>query len=340
MPLLLAGMHRSGTSLVARLLVEAGIDLGPAHRLLPASPDNPEGFFEHQGFVAVNDGLLDDLGGTWYLPPDLPAGWANAPERVPRMRQVDAILADWHPSEPWGWKDPRNALLLPFWLRRFPDLRVLICVRHPLEVARSLARRDDLAMLDGLRLWHRYHAALADALPAGRWCVTHYDSYFHDSQTELKRIRDSLELPLKPEQMALTSAVQPSLRHAQYAMDDLVAVGVPDEITSLYTRFCGQAGVLPPLSGSMLTDGERELVRQVLTSQLQLETSRQDAAELHKHLAVRRDQVAILTGQIGEQHRHILHLEQRLAWKRYRWADRFAAWASRLRLPGRSPAAQ
>ena len=40
--------------------------------------------------------------------------------------------------EPWGWQDPRTSLILPFWLACVPDLKIVVCLRNPLEVAVSL----------------------------------------------------------------------------------------------------------------------------------------------------------------------------------------------------------
>jgi hypothetical protein len=65
----IAGAHRSGTSMVTRLLHRCSLDLGPLSELMPAQADNPEGFWEHLGFVALNDELLSELGGAWDLPP-------------------------------------------------------------------------------------------------------------------------------------------------------------------------------------------------------------------------------------------------------------------------------
>ena len=53
----IAGMHRSGTSMVARALHEAGLYLGEEPDLMRPGPDNPEGFWERTEVVAVNDAL-------------------------------------------------------------------------------------------------------------------------------------------------------------------------------------------------------------------------------------------------------------------------------------------
>jgi hypothetical protein len=54
----LAGMHRSGTTMVAKALRAAGLHLGSDEELLPPAPDNPDGFEEHAAFVRLDDDLL------------------------------------------------------------------------------------------------------------------------------------------------------------------------------------------------------------------------------------------------------------------------------------------
>ncbi len=51
--------------MLTRLLRDCGLYLGPKHELMPAQADNPDGFWEHLGFVALNDELLSELGGAW-----------------------------------------------------------------------------------------------------------------------------------------------------------------------------------------------------------------------------------------------------------------------------------
>ena len=54
----IAGMHRSGTSMVARILSECGVYLGEPTELLPPAPDNVAGPFEHKEFLQLNDEVL------------------------------------------------------------------------------------------------------------------------------------------------------------------------------------------------------------------------------------------------------------------------------------------
>ena len=75
MPICIAGMHRAGTSMVARLLEGCGVDLGGPANFAPPAPDNRDGYWEDLRFVALNDRILDRFQGAWDHPPILPRGW-------------------------------------------------------------------------------------------------------------------------------------------------------------------------------------------------------------------------------------------------------------------------
>jgi len=126
-------MPRSGTSLVTQLLHRCGLHLGRRADLMPPAGDNRDGYWENLQFVRLNERLLASGGGTWFAPP-------------PAIRPTPAITADaaavvaqFAGREPWGWKDPRNAVTLPFWKSLLPSLKVVVCLRHPAEAAASLA---------------------------------------------------------------------------------------------------------------------------------------------------------------------------------------------------------
>jgi hypothetical protein len=73
--LCLIGMHRSGTSLAARMLSLLGVSLGSPEGLLPPGPDNPAGYWENKSIQEFDDELLADRGGAWDHPPVLAPGW-------------------------------------------------------------------------------------------------------------------------------------------------------------------------------------------------------------------------------------------------------------------------
>src|SRR4051812_23597880 len=105
MPVCIAGMGRSGTSMCARLLHVCGLYLGQDRDLLPPAPDNPDGFWENLKFLEFNDQLLNELGGAWDSPPLAVERWHEA-ERLARFRaKAGILLQEFSGHDPWGWKD-------------------------------------------------------------------------------------------------------------------------------------------------------------------------------------------------------------------------------------------
>jgi hypothetical protein len=243
-PVCIAGMHRSGTSLVARLLRHCGLDLGPEDQLMRPQPDNPEGFFENLPLVALNDAVLAELGGGWDLPPDVePSAWLELAARW-RERAL-AVLGPLQRGEPWGWKDPRNSLTLPFWQCLLPGLRPVICLRHPREVHRSLHRRGSSSEAFSLNLWRRYYGSLLECTTAEQRLVTHYQSYFADPVAELGRVVAWLGWPVEPGLVvAACGEVKSELRHHEHGREP-EAPELPAELGDIYARLCREAGPIP-----------------------------------------------------------------------------------------------
>ena len=72
------GMHRSGTSLVSRLLNLLGVHLGPAQAIANQGQDNLKGYWEHLPLSQLNDEILAQFGGRWDAPPAFPRGQNRA----------------------------------------------------------------------------------------------------------------------------------------------------------------------------------------------------------------------------------------------------------------------
>ncbi len=247
-PLCIAGMHRSGTSLVTRLLHECGLYLGPEGKLMKPQPDNSAGFWENLPLVDLNDEILAHLGAGWDFPPPAPATGEPAGRQFGdldpdlRRRALAAIEAIRRPPR-WGWKDPRNCLTLPFWLEMVPDLRVLICLRNPVEVVRSLHRRNTSSDSFGYNLWLRYHEALLRSAPPERTLVTHYDSFFFDLGAELRRILAWLGWEVPAARLEAAGRIlRPGLRHNLSERSDLAQACAPAGVRQTYTALCEQAG--------------------------------------------------------------------------------------------------
>src|SRR5512146_569597 len=74
--ILVLGMHRSGTSAVARVLNLCGASLGG--ELLPAKEDNERGFWENRAILALHERFLAEVGSSWHDLAPLPADWQQS----------------------------------------------------------------------------------------------------------------------------------------------------------------------------------------------------------------------------------------------------------------------
>lgn len=137
-PIIVLGMHRSGTSAISGLLHAAGINMGWRQ------DTNAESRF----FLRMNRWLLTQCGATWASASDVSAiGAPYLDVLVPAVqRRVESAASLEHfgrtlRSQAWGFKDPRTVRL--FWLydQVFPACKLIIVWRHGVDVAQSLRSR-------------------------------------------------------------------------------------------------------------------------------------------------------------------------------------------------------
>ncbi len=225
--------------MVTRLLHRCGLELGPESDLMPPQADNPEGFWEHLGFVALNEELLNELGGAWDLPPRADENFTHA--RLDPLRMKARLLIEGFDSaRVWGWKDPRNSLTLPFWQDLLQGLKTLIVVRNPLEVAYSMRERNGTSFSLGLRLWEIYNRRLIEIANRQQRLVTHYDLFFDDAETELRRIAEFTSLPHAGVHNA-AALVKKRRRHTHFTVEHLIDARVAPGVIELYRALIGEA---------------------------------------------------------------------------------------------------
>jgi hypothetical protein len=214
-------MHRSGTSAVSRVLSLLGVTL-PANPM-PPGPDNPLGFWESEAVTRLNDEILAAGGSSW-------ADWSRfettrVPDQIvqsfqPRMEAV--LREEYADAAVFVLKDPRLSRVLPFWLPAFTELgispTVLITLRHPAAVARSLSVRNGFTAEFSLLLWLRH---LLDAERSTRGMTRHfirYDKLLADWRDTMADVGEGLALkwPVPPEVAAaeITQFLDDDLNHA------------------------------------------------------------------------------------------------------------------------------
>jgi hypothetical protein len=212
-------MHRSGTSVATRLINLLGVSTCVEEDLLDG-PGNPTGHWESASLTSLNERVLHQLGCDWSCPPRLAAGWQRRAALDGLREEADELFPRVMPDEQWVWKDPRNCLLLPFWMERV-DVRpvVVLVYRNPLEVAASLQARDGHGKVHALALWERYvRQSLAETRGLAA-LVTSYERLLEAPLEWCEEMRELLgDLGVRtdpPSQRDVQAYVEAGLRHQE-----------------------------------------------------------------------------------------------------------------------------
>ncbi len=248
--LLILGPHRSGTSALTRVLNLQGVHLG--EDLLPAKFDNRRGYWEHWSIFDLHERLLSRAGSAWHDYRPMPLGWQELEEVRAIREELRALIERQFLDSPlWGVKDPRLGRVLPLWLDLLDELGVdagfVILVRNPLEVVRSMERRNGFPRSKCLLLY------LADTLEAIRHTAgrprtfVSYERLLADWRSVVERVGHELEIswPATPSASAaaIDDFLRPSERHHTASLDALQREpGLPPWVADLYGAMESAAG--------------------------------------------------------------------------------------------------
>lgn len=288
--LVLGGMHRSGTSLVASLLAGAGLAMGD--RLLGAGRGNVQGHFEDLDFVEFHQLALRACG--FHGDGILPAGQPVVPPGL--ESRVDALIAARRAGgRPWGWKDPRTLLFLDYWADRVPEAAWLFVFRSPWEVADSLyRRRDEQCVSDPLlaiRAWQHANRLLlgfARRHP-DRCLVREFAQITADPAATFAAASDHLGIPLSPPPDRYEPGLVGGDAAARGEHAALIHALLPD-VEQLYHELRDLAGSRVPLPARRGADGDAAAAAAVALWARGSRDRIQAAAEVERAVAAERSQ--------------------------------------------------
>lgn len=188
----IAGMHRSGTSLMARMVNLLGVDLGSEEEMIAPGPENPRGFWENTAIKRLNEAVLQTMGGTWNDPPLLNNEWGWSEDLSAHREEGARLLSTVPRYEPFGWKDPRNCLTLPFWHTVANIEKFIIVVRDPSAVAISLRERNGLTVESCSELWVYYYLSVLGSCVDP--LIVHYEDALTEPDQTAQRLADYIGL--------------------------------------------------------------------------------------------------------------------------------------------------
>ena len=136
-PIIVLGVERSGTSVVAEMVHKWGAYAGPSEKLHEADVHAPRGYWEYLPLWDLLAELGDfDTGATWWDRDFQERIQKKAADPVYR-KKASELMGKMHKEGPWFWKDPALSHFLPFWKQMWGDAIYIITVRNPLDTAKS-----------------------------------------------------------------------------------------------------------------------------------------------------------------------------------------------------------
>lgn len=219
------GMHRSGTSLIAKGLDALGVYLG--EKFVPTRSDNPKGFWENERIVELNNNILSYLGINLFGTKLISESEIKAiPDEY--YSKAISIINSLQTKNVFGFKDPRTARLILFWIKVFQSLNLnvkyIIVIRNPTSVAYSLNKRDNLHLIHSKLLW------LIHVLPSLYYIldeekiIIDYDDFLESPFYFLNEISEfifSKTIANEQTHFYINSFVDSSLRHNSYSCDNI-----------------------------------------------------------------------------------------------------------------------
>ena len=155
-PIVIVGMHRSGTTMLTKIFHKYGFYMGA----------KVEQNSEAIGFLRLNENILLKCNSKWDNPNSVESELdSNKKELVNYLKRkikkksfkkeyfgnleskkVDSLVS-------WGWKDPRNTFMISLWREIFPSMKIIHIYRNPIDVANSLKNREKKFSENGLLKW-------------------------------------------------------------------------------------------------------------------------------------------------------------------------------------------
>jgi hypothetical protein len=160
-PVIVLGMHHSGTSILAEILHRNGVFMQANMR------HHESKFFT----VEINDEMIMNGGANWANNPIMPVVEVMAKLDIVRARIEKKafkkyVEAGYDGRSCWGFKDPRTCVTLPLYLKIFPNAQLLHIIRNEDDVAASLAASNKKGLgvnadLDFWKVLQRQHVSRA-----------------------------------------------------------------------------------------------------------------------------------------------------------------------------------
>ncbi len=210
--IIVMGKGRGGTTLIANILKEAGVDLGK--NLKGPIPINPKGCFENLEILTLTQKMLRDIRCAGTLDN---LDTKNTQKKIFTLKNkynriIKKVVKN-NESELWGWKDERNCFVIKLFLPYLVNPHFVVVHRNMLSIAKSLESADGTPIGDGLLSSIASYKTIFEFLKETNYPVHHisYDSLF--GETKRKSVRDMCKFVGVKYKSSFLNIIDNKLRH-------------------------------------------------------------------------------------------------------------------------------
>lgn len=222
------GVNRSGTSALAAALQELGVFYGKPEDLPSKGRRLDYDSHENNHIVNIGATILAELEKGGLPARKLPENWRDYPDLTEHVAETASFLASYFKEKPlWGWKDPLTSILIPFFEASFERVgakpKYLMTIRHPLEMAEGIYKRQGLPIIEGIGSWIHYTLTALSEADLDRLVLVPFHEFTKDPQAILTPLLPLVGLPVPSESdwARVRSAVRPELDRARASDEDL-----------------------------------------------------------------------------------------------------------------------
>lgn len=196
------GMHKSGTTLISKILHESGINMGFFNSNVSYDDGNK---YERMETLITNISLLNIK----YKEPSIGISKTIINESgISKLliSYIQKLVGDLNSQfMAWGFKDPRTCLTYRIWEKQIPDHKMIIVVRSPLEIIEHYDKKEKLFYLRRMwRIWkvldawylHNFQILQCLKNTKNGFIVIEYGEFIN-SQKLFKKLSEFVGLELK-----------------------------------------------------------------------------------------------------------------------------------------------
>ncbi|ASV84520.1 sulfotransferase family protein [Ochrobactrum quorumnocens] len=226
--IIVLGMHRSGTSVLTRIINILGAAL-PVN-CLGANESNATGHWEPRSLIWLHEQMLQESGSQWddwrsfeftRMPPDRQAHFTYEISRLLREEYETAPI--------FVLKEPRISRFVPLYIAAFKmwgvEPKFVLTNRNPLEVAASLHVRDKITRGYALLIWLRHELDAERATRGHSRTFVSYEGMLDDKwpiiEKIVKLVEDTAFVLTEGSDNEIDEFLSPRYRHHQMAIEDL-----------------------------------------------------------------------------------------------------------------------